>query len=189
MLTFPSSRSRAEVAEPQATAAPDLDADLDWLADRLSAEDRQTMLDEFAKLAAGEPVDDPLDEQWQLTEAELAEFAGKARAFVQSLQGLTLGDLIPSEEELNADPDLEAWFAGIPGAPRPRDSFAAPLPSLRYARPVLRVRTRSREQRPQGQRRVRVRSGSRGDPSRSSDDDPDPARRAVARLDVVEAAR
>jgi hypothetical protein len=187
MLTLPPSSSRAEAAEPQATTAPHegfcfclacLDA---AFGERLSPEARETMLDEFAKLEADEPLDDPFDAPWQLPDAELAEFAEKARAFLESLQGLTLGDLIPSEEELNADPELEAWWADIPGAPRPRDSFAAPLPSLGYVAPVLRAGTRAREQRPQGRRRTSA-AASRDGPKPSAGDDADPldARRREA---------
>jgi hypothetical protein len=70
----------------------------------------------------------------------------------------------PSEEELNENPELEAWFAGVGPFPTPK-----PLASLAPARSNPRSREH-RTRRTRRTRRVRVRSGSRGDPP---DDDPD----------------
>jgi hypothetical protein len=127
------------------------------------------------RIRTGRPTDDS---------SELLAAAGwivKARA-----GQLSLGDLVPSEEELNADPELEAWWAGIPGVPPPRMSAEAPprSPSLAYVPPVLRVRTRSREQRPRQKTRS-TSAASRDGPEPDSDPlAPSPAR---AGLDVVPA--
>jgi hypothetical protein len=93
---------------------------------------------------------------------------------------LTLGELIPSDEQLNADPDLDAWFAGIPGAPPPRRIRASSSPAPKVAGlAASRVQVRPREGRPR-RRRVASAARSPGRPSADDDDDPVGRRRREA---------
>jgi hypothetical protein len=88
---------------------------------------------------------------------------------------LTVGDLIPSEEELDEDPELGAWFAGV--GPAPESSFGAPARGWKLAAlptrhvPVARRargQARSREHRARPARRARS-------PGRNDDDPHEPA--------------
>ena len=117
-----------------------------------------------------------LAEPFPEDEEELAAIAAEALALLEAWHAerggrpLCLGDLIPTEEQLNADPELEAAFAGVPLPPRPMLKPRL-LVLLRPRRP------RRREPRARRVRRLRVRSGSRGDPppdeppDREADDD------------------
>ena len=90
---------------------------------------------------------------------------------------LTLGDLTPSEEELNEDPELEAWWAGV--GPPPAQTLTAAR--MQTAAPLIappRTGARPREHRARRTRRFRSRSGSRGDPPDDPDDPDDVEDRA-----------
>jgi hypothetical protein len=139
--------------------------------------------EELEKVWLGVPMDEErfeaaLDASLSGRPEDDAEFVAKGRALAEGMKNLKLGDLIPSDEQLNADPELEAWFAGIPGAPLPRRIRAASSPAPKVAGIVAsRVQVRPRE------RRVRAggsRARSPGRPSADDDDDPVGRRRRKA---------
>ena len=112
------------------------------------------------------------------------EAAILAEAVVKVRTGkVKLGDLVPSDDELNAMSDEEqAWFAGLP-VPRPRTTFAAPhaAPTPAHVPRAPRVQSRTREQRPRA-RTGSARSRSPGRPSADDDAElaPHARRKAVA---------
>jgi hypothetical protein len=134
-------------------------------------------------------------------DAETKALMQKGARFRYSLRGLTLGDLIPSEEELNAmsdeeeawfagiEPEMtdeeEAWFAGVPPpSPPPRPSFIQFTRTL----PVLlidRCRRRGPSRAPRSRASSRPQKARAPDRPRPGDDDDDPddvgrARRGVS---------
>jgi hypothetical protein len=121
----------------------------------------------------------------QLTESEPE---GKYRELVEAV-ARQLRPLVADDETDGALVHTAARML----APVPRSAWELPswrpeVPTrLSWAYiPVARRRGRQSRQ-SRRQRRVRVRSGSRGDPPSPGDDDPEPAGRALARLDVVPA--
>lgn len=118
----------------------------------------------------------PVEEQEPLPEPDTpegAELVAKGRAASKLLQGVSIGDLMPTEEQLNADPKLEAWFAGL-SAPPPRLSFGTSPAAPKRADVTRAVRVESRPR----ERRVRAGRSTARSPGRpSADDDADLERR------------
>jgi hypothetical protein len=90
----------------------------------------------------------------------------------------TLGDLIPSNEELDENPELEAWFAGGGPAPasslratRPRHSPRADPPPRRAVPVERRARVAARPR----ERRARPARSRARSPGRSADEPHEPA--------------
>jgi hypothetical protein len=60
------------------------------------------------------------------------------RPFVEQVRSAKLGDLVISEEALNASPELDAWHAGV--GPMPRDTWEPPPARVRLLpQPVFRA--------------------------------------------------
>jgi hypothetical protein len=106
----------------------------------------------------------------QLGDDEIGRIAREAVAILRAgpPPPETLDDLIPTEKELNEDPELDAWHAGV--GPAPRWSWSTTPLMLRRFRlplPLTPRRSRPRAQRRRGLRaRLRARS-----PGREADDD------------------
>jgi len=158
-------------ARPEAVdrLAEEIDA---LLVSELEPEVAAIAAEELRLLRLGVPVEEePLPEP---DTPDYAELVAKGRAALEWVERVSIGDLMPSEEEMNAMSDEEqAWFAGLP-APPPRLSFAT---SPAAPKPVdvpraVRVESRPREHRA---RAGRSRARSPGRPS--ADDDPDPVDR------------
>lgn len=189
---------QAEVAEPEASAAPLPDDDLpEWLIDWIdgkpvppvpeSVEEIAQLMDpmgldpeaaqfgaeEYDRLRRGVPVDEEpppgFDEQ---SNAEVAEIADGMRLLLGEAE-----ERIRSGRSTDDGGELLTLAGYIVRTRLTRESFGIPTSSLGYVPPVLRVGTRSREQRPKAQRRVRA-GATRDGPKPRADDDPHDARRA-----------